>query len=63
MPARASHDRRVSRSDSAPLISVTLQSRLVIVSFHWSISVSGNWRIVFRFDAGDASDVTLVDYH
>ena len=21
----------------------------------WSISVSGNWRIVFRFDEGDAS--------
>jgi proteic killer suppression protein len=29
----------------------------------WSISVSGNWRVVFRFHAGDASEVTLVDYH
>ena len=29
----------------------------------WSISVSGNWRIVFRFDDGDAYDVDLVDYH
>ena len=29
----------------------------------WSISVSGNWRIVFRFDGGDAYDVDLVDYH
>ena len=29
----------------------------------WSISISGNWRIVFRFDDGDAHDVDLVDYH
>jgi proteic killer suppression protein len=29
----------------------------------WSISVSGNWRIVFRFDGGHASDVDLIDYH
>jgi len=29
----------------------------------WSLSVSGNWRIVFRFEDGDAFDVDLVDYH
>ena len=29
----------------------------------WSISVSGNWRVIFRFDNGDAYDVDLVDYH
>ena len=29
----------------------------------WSISISGNWRVVFRFDDGDAYDVELVDYH
>ena len=29
----------------------------------WSMSVSGNWRIVFRFEGGDAFDVDLVDYH
>ena len=29
----------------------------------WSISISGNWRIVFRFDDGDVYDVDLVDYH
>ena len=27
------------------------------------IEVSGNWRIVFRFEAGQASDIGLVDYH
>ena len=29
----------------------------------WSISISGNWRIIFRFDDGDTYDVDLVDYH
>jgi len=29
----------------------------------WSITVSGNWRIIFRFEQGDAFDVDLVDYH
>ncbi len=30
---------------------------------HWSVSVSGNWRMVFRFKDGEAVDVRLVDYH
>ena len=29
----------------------------------WSVRVSGNWRIVFRFRDGEAVDVTLIDYH
>ena len=29
----------------------------------WSISVSGNWRITFRFEDGDVHEVDLVDYH
>ena len=29
----------------------------------WSISISANWRISFRFEEGDAYDVDLVDYH
>ena len=29
----------------------------------WSVAVSGNWRIVFRFEDGVALDVDLVDYH
>jgi proteic killer suppression protein len=30
---------------------------------YWNITVSANWRIVFRFEAGDATDVDLLDYH
>jgi proteic killer suppression protein len=29
----------------------------------WAVSVSGNWRIVFRFEKGNAYDVDLIDYH
>ncbi|MCY3678336.1 MAG: hypothetical protein OXH66_12235 [Gemmatimonadetes bacterium] len=30
---------------------------------YWSVVVSRNWRIVFRFWNGDVHDVDLVDYH
>jgi proteic killer suppression protein len=29
----------------------------------WSVTVSGNWRPIFRFEGGHASDVDLIDYH
>jgi len=29
----------------------------------WSVSVSANWRIFFRFIGTDAHDVDLIDYH
>jgi len=28
-----------------------------------SVSVSGNWRVIFRFESGTAYDVDLIDYH
>ena len=28
----------------------------------WSVRVSGNWRVVFRFEDGEAVDVDLIDY-
>ena len=29
----------------------------------WSISISGNWRMISRFERGDVYDIDLVDYH
>jgi len=29
----------------------------------WAVTVRANWRIIFRFRDGKASDVDLVDYH
>ena len=30
---------------------------------YWSIRVTGNWRVTFRFVDGVAVDVDLIDYH
>jgi proteic killer suppression protein len=29
----------------------------------WSVVISRNWRVIFRFEDGDAYDVDFVDYH
>ena len=31
----------------------------------WSLTVTGNWRLIFRYDeqANTASDIDLIDYH
>lgn len=29
----------------------------------WSVTVSGNWRVTFRFEDGDAEMVNYEDYH
>lgn len=29
----------------------------------WSVEVSGNWRVIFRFDGSHAREVNYVDYH
>ena len=33
------------------------------LSGHWAVSVSGNWRLVFKLIDGDALDVDYNDYH
>jgi toxin HigB-1 len=30
---------------------------------YWSISVSGNWRVIFRFMDNDVYDIDYLDYH
>jgi proteic killer suppression protein len=30
---------------------------------HYAVSVSGNWRVTFRFESGHAVDVDYLDYH
>jgi len=29
----------------------------------WSVTIRANWRIIFRFEDGDVTDIDLVDYH
>ena len=30
---------------------------------YWAVTVRANWRVIFRFVDGDASDINYVDYH
>ena len=30
---------------------------------YYAVSVSGNWRVIFRFEDGHAADVDYLDYH
>jgi toxin HigB-1 len=30
---------------------------------YWSMSVSGNWRLIFNWQDGIANEIDLVDYH
>ena len=30
---------------------------------YWSITVRANWRIIFRFEEDNVTDVNLLDYH
>ncbi len=30
---------------------------------YWSITISGNWRVIFRFDGTDVELVDYLDYH
>lgn len=30
---------------------------------YWAVSISGNWRITFRFENEDVYDINYIDYH
>lgn len=30
---------------------------------YWAVKVDGNYRLIFRFESGNAYDVDIVDYH
>lgn len=47
----------------SPLKSVGLHRLKGDRKGYWAINVSGPWRIVFRFEDGNAHDVEIVDYH
>jgi proteic killer suppression protein len=33
------------------------------LSGFYAVDVSGNWRVIFRFEGEDATDIDLIDYH
>ncbi len=30
---------------------------------YWAVTVRANWRVIFRFENGQAADVDYLDYH
>jgi toxin HigB-1 len=52
-----------SLNDLSPLASVGLHKLAGDRKGFWAIKINGPWRIVFRFEDGNAFDVEIVDYH
>ncbi|MDX3928667.1 MAG: type II toxin-antitoxin system RelE/ParE family toxin [Shinella sp.] len=52
-----------SLSDIAPLKSVGLHKLAGDRKDQWAMTINGPWRLCFRFDAGNAYDVEIIDYH
>lgn len=52
-----------SLQDLSPLKSVGLHKLKGDRVGQWAMTVNDRWRICFRFKAGDAYDVEIVDYH
>jgi proteic killer suppression protein len=59
----AALDAATSLSDLSPLKSVGLHKLSGSRRGQWAMTINGPWRICFRFEAGDAHDVEIVDYH
>jgi proteic killer suppression protein len=61
--------RILSRLDAAPTVAdvdapgFRLHPLKCELKSFWAVHVSANWRIIFRFEDGDAFDVDLLDYH
>ena len=56
----------LDRSQTAQQLSLPglrLHALKGVMKGHYAVSVSGNWRVTFRFEDGHAVDVDYVDYH
>ncbi|MBW1819197.1 MAG: type II toxin-antitoxin system RelE/ParE family toxin [Deltaproteobacteria bacterium] len=59
----AALDAATSLKDLSPLKSVGLHKLTGDRVGQWSMTINGPWRICFRYKAGDAFEVQIVDYH
>ena len=50
-------------ADLSALKSVNLHKLSGPLKEFWSVNVNGPWRLIFRFDAGNAYDVQIADTH
>ena len=54
---------RAARPDDMAIPGFNLHPLKGELGGFWSVTVRANWRIVFRFEGQNATDVTLIDYH
>jgi proteic killer suppression protein len=61
---------RLAELNAAPSLAAIMPMRSVSLhklkgdrKGYWAIRVNGPWRIVFRFEDGNAYEVEIVDYH
>ena len=54
---------RATRPADMNLPGFALHPRKGNLAEFWSVTVRANWRIVFRFEGADVTDVDLIDYH
>jgi proteic killer suppression protein len=69
----AEHERKLKQILAALHVAKTIDGmRLQTFGLHplkgklkgyWAVTVRANWRVIFRFEDGQARDVDLVDYH
>jgi proteic killer suppression protein len=53
----------ISRPEQMGLPGYRLHALTGDLKGFWSVTVNGNWRIIFRFENGEVRDVDLIDYH
>ena len=56
-------NRAESLAELSPLKSAGLHKLTGDRKGQWAMTISGPWRLVFRFEDGDAYDVEIVEYH
>ena len=54
---------RASRPEDMDLPGYRLHPLKGELAEFWSVTIRANWRIIFRFEGTDATDVDLIDYH
>ena len=54
---------RAAKSEDMDLPGLRLHLLRGDLAGFWSVTIRANWRIIFRFEAADVTDVDLVDYH
>ncbi len=60
---RPAHPSRASRPEDMDIPGFKLHPLKDNRAEFWSVTVRTNWRIIFRFEDGDVTDVDLIDYH